>query len=47
MRKFSKGNHEIHPKRPSRCTVEQLANLSEETHRHCENQQKLAEHLIK
>lgn len=47
MHRFRRKNHEILPSIPSRCTVEQYAKISEEKNRQSENQQKVAEHVIK
>lgn len=47
MNRYGKGDHEILPKIPSRCTVEQYAKLFDDKKRQSENQQIQAERVIK
>lgn len=47
MNNFCRVNHEITPKIPSRCTVEQYAKCSNQKNRYAEDQQKLADRILK
>lgn len=47
MHRMCQINHEIIPKMPTRCTVEQYDRLCHDKNRHAEKQQMLADSVLK